>query len=318
MRQTNFGDVSGSVLGFGCGSVLGRVGRGASLRAMGCAWEEGITVFDTARSYGFGEAEGVLGEFLRGRREQAVVMTKFGIMPQKQSALKRVAVPIVRAAMKVPGVRKVLRGGGGSSAAHGEFTVAGLRASLEESLRQLRTEYVNVLFLHEASPGALRQEDLWEELAKLVQAGKVRRVGLYGEVSVVAAGLAAGLGMGAMQFGADAFDPVAAGFGREMLLVANHPFGGEARVARVMAALREMAGDDAVSEELRKKLRDGDWAMVTEAIFGMALRRADALVLSMMRKDHVRENVRAVERGRFTDGELEILTERMLETGLRG
>jgi len=297
----------------------GRVGRGASLRAMGCAWEEGITVFDTARSYGFGEAEGVLGEFLRGRREQAVVMTKFGILPQKQGALKRVAVPIVRAAMKVPGVRKVLRGGGGSAAARGEFTVAGLRASLEESLRQLRTEYVDVLFLHEATPGALQQEDLWEELAKLVQAGKVRRVGLYGGVSVVAEGLVAGLsGLGAVQFGADAFDPVAGGFGREMLLVANHPFGGEARVARVMAALREMAGDDAVSEELRKKLRDGDWAMVTEAIFGMALRRADALVLSMMRKDHVRENVRAVERGRFTDGELETLTERMLGTGLRG
>ena len=309
----------GSVLGFGCGSVLGRVGRGASLRAMGCAGEEGITVFDTARSYGFGEAEGVLGEFLRGKREQAVVMTKFGIMPQKQSALKRVAVPVVRAAMKVPGVRKVLRGGGGSAAAHGEFTVAGLRASLEESLRQLRTEYVDVLFLHEATSGALQQEDLWEELAKLVQAGKVRRVGLYGGVSVVTEGLGAGLSaLGAMQFGADAFDPAVAGFAREMLLVANHPFGGEARVARVMAALREMAGDDAVSKELRKKLRDGDWAMVTEAIFGMALRRADALVLSMMRKDHVRENVRAVERGRFTDGELEILAARMLGTGLRG
>ena len=325
MRQTDFGgmlgsalgSVRGSVLGFGCGSVLGRVGRSASLRAMGCAWEEGITVFDTARSYGFGEAEGVLGEFLRGKREQAVVMTKFGILPQRQSALTKAAMPVVRAAMKVPGARKVLRRGGGA-AAHGEFTVPGLRASLEESLRQLQTEYVDVLFLHEASPGALRQEDLWEELAKLVQAGKVRQVGLYGELSVVAAGLAAGLGMGAMQFGADAFDPVAAGFGREVLLVANHPFGGEARVARVMAALGEMAGDPTVPEGLREKLRGGDWAMVTEAIFGMALRRADALVLSMMREDHVRENVRAVEKGRFTDGELEILMERMLGTELRG
>ena len=111
MRQTDFGgmlgsalgSVRGSVLGFGCGSVLGRVGRSASLRAMECAWEEGITVFDTARSYGFGEAEGVLAEFLRGKREQAVVMTKFGILPQRQSALTKAAMPVVRAAMKVPG-----------------------------------------------------------------------------------------------------------------------------------------------------------------------------------------------------------------------
>lgn len=318
MRQVNYGETSGSVLGFGCGSVLGRVGRRASLRAMGCAWEAGITAFDTARSYGFGEAEGVLGEFLGGRREQAVVMTKFGIMPRKQSALKKLAVPVVRAAMKVPGVRKVLRGSGGSGgAAQGEFTVAGLRTSLEESLRQLRTEYVDVLFLHEASPEALRQEDLWKTLALLVQAGKVRRVGLYGGVSMVAEGLASGLdGLGAVQFGADAFDPVVAGFGREMLLVANHPFGGEARVARMEAVLRKMAGDEAVAvelrEELREKLRGGDWGMVTEAVFGMALQGADALVLSMMREEHIRENVRAVEKGRFTVEELGVLRERML------
>ena len=234
-------------------------------------------------------------------------------MPRKQSALKKLAVPVVRAAMKVPGVRKVLRGSGGGGAALGEFTVAGLRASLEESLQRLRTEYVDVLFLHEASPEALRQEDLWKTLALLVQAGKVRRVGLYGGVSMVAEGLASGLdGLGAVQFGADAFDPVVDGFGREMLLVANHPFGGEARVARMEAVLREMAGDEAVPEELREKLRGGDWGMVTEAVFGMALQGADALVLSMMREEHIRENVRAVEKGRFTVEELGVLRERML------
>src|SRR5580658_10577636 len=98
MRQSVCGETRTSALGFGCGSVMGRVGRGASLRAMNAAWEAGITLFDTARSYGFGEAEAVLGEFLRGKREQAVVATKFGIAPRKLSPLKRVAVPIVRAA----------------------------------------------------------------------------------------------------------------------------------------------------------------------------------------------------------------------------
>ena len=80
------------MLGFGCGSVLGRVGHSASLRAMNIAWDQGITLFDTARNYGFGGAEALLGEFLRGKRAQAIVATKFGINPQKQNALKRAAV----------------------------------------------------------------------------------------------------------------------------------------------------------------------------------------------------------------------------------
>src|SRR5580704_5522793 len=61
MLESVCGSLRTSVLGFGCGSVMGRVGRSASLRAMDAAWESGITLFDTARSYGFGEAEAVGG-----------------------------------------------------------------------------------------------------------------------------------------------------------------------------------------------------------------------------------------------------------------
>jgi aryl-alcohol dehydrogenase-like predicted oxidoreductase len=93
---------------------MGRVGRGASLRAMNIAWDQGITLFDTARSYGFGEAEAVLGEFLRGKRAQAVVATKFGIIPQKLNAVERAAVPVVRAARKVPRFRKLFAQSGNS------------------------------------------------------------------------------------------------------------------------------------------------------------------------------------------------------------
>src|ERR1700693_2773414 len=60
MRHSTCGEIRTSVLGFGCGSVLGRVGRGASLRAMHIAWDAGIPLFDTARSYGSGDAEAVL------------------------------------------------------------------------------------------------------------------------------------------------------------------------------------------------------------------------------------------------------------------
>ena len=301
---------------------MGRVGRAASLRAMNAAWDAGIRLFDTARSYGFGEAEGVLGEFLKGKREEAFVATKFGITPQTLSPLKRIAVPMVRVAKQVPGVGGLMKRGGSGSVVHGEFSVAGLRSSLEASLRALKTDRVDALFLHEATAAVFRQDDLIAELEGLVRAGKVLRVGLYGSAAVCAEGLGHGPEVfRAMQFGADLFNPVAMGIAeghqRGALMIGNHPFGSEDRVARVTAMLAAMAVDDAVPEELRDKL----WGLSTdgalEALLGMILDSAgvDALVFSMMQQKHVQQNVRAVEMCRFSAGELGLMRARMLGAG---
>jgi aryl-alcohol dehydrogenase-like predicted oxidoreductase len=262
----------------------------------------------------------VLGEFLQGKRDQAVVATKFGLAPQQQSALKRAALPLVRAALKMPGVRGVLHKGGSSEHKRsGVFTVEGLRTSLEESLRQLRTDRVDVLFLHEATAAAVHQHDLMAELDAIVQAGKVLRVGLYADAGVIAEGIANGPStLSAMQFGANAFDPMVAGFTahnpRSMFLIANHPFGGTQRVKRTQAILSAMSADEKVTAELRQKLRNTDWQAVTEAIFGMVLDGTEthALVLSMMDTDHLRTNARAVEQNRFSTAELGLMRERLL------
>lgn len=321
MRESVCGAMRTSVLGFGCGSVLGRVGRGTSLRAMGTAWDAGIRLFDTARSYGFGEAEAVLGEFLRGKREQAVIATKYGIAPQRQSAVKRVAVPVARAAMRVPGVRGMLRGGGGGSkeVTYGQFSVEGLRESVETSLRALQTDRVDVLFLHEATTAVLQQQELMRELDAMVQAGKVLRVGLYASAGVVAEGMAHGPAtLTAMQFGGDVFDPAAAGVlaenPRGMLLIANHPFGSVERMTRVALAMVAMSKDELTPVELREKLRGADWSAVLEAVLGVILEgtEAHALVFSMMRADHLKANVRAVEECRFTADELGLIRKRLL------
>jgi aryl-alcohol dehydrogenase-like predicted oxidoreductase len=310
------------VLGFGCGSVLGRVGRGASLRAMEAAWDAGITLFDTARSYGFGGAEAVLGEFLRGKREKAVVTTKFGIAPQKQSGLRRMIVPVARAAMQAPGVRGLVHGRRKREITYGQFTVAGLRESIETSLRELHTDRIDVLFLHEAGAEAMHQQDLMAELDALVRTGKVLRAGLYAGAEVVAEGMANGPAtLTAMQFGADYFDPVVAGLmehdPRGVFLIANHPFGGEQRVARTRGALAAMSNDETVPVELRDKLRGGDWPGLLEAIFGVILSGTGihVLVFSMMRENHLRANVRAVENSRFTVAELALIRERLLRSG---
>jgi aryl-alcohol dehydrogenase-like predicted oxidoreductase len=324
MLESKSGNLTTSVLGFGCGSVMGRIGRTASLRAMHAAWDAGITLYDTARSYGYGEAEAVLGEFLRGKRDHAVIATKYGIEPQPQSSLKRIVIPAVRAAMKVspPGIRKVLRRGSDAKSALGNFTVQGLRGSVERSLRALETDYVDILFLHEASAQTIRDGELMSELERLVQEGKVLRAGLYARANVIAVSMVScPQVITAMQFSADPFDSDAATIARHksdhMLLVGNHPFGSPERVARVKAALAKAAASHAAPADLREKLRDNGPQALLEALLGIALYGMGnhALVFSMMRPDHLRANVRALESNRFSSGELLFLRNSLRYTG---
>jgi aryl-alcohol dehydrogenase-like predicted oxidoreductase len=290
---------------------------------MATAWDLGITLFDTARSYGFGEAEAVLGEFLRGKRDRAVVATKYGIPPQRQSALKRIIIPVARAALRVPGVRGLKRGRGSLEVTFGQFTVTGLRKSIETSLRELRTDYIDVLFLHEATKESMHRHDLMAELDSLVQQGKVLRVGLYAGADVVADGLASGPAtLTAMQFGGNFLDPSASRImqqnPRGMFLIANHPFGSEKRVAATKAVLAAMSGDGTVPAELRDKLRGDDWQRTLEVIFGVLLdgNCTHALVFSMMRNDHLCANARAIENNRFTGAELAFIRGRFLDSSL--
>ena len=304
-----------SVLGFGCGAVLGRVGRGKSLRAMEEAWDAGITLFDTARSYGYGEAEGLLGEFLAGKREQAVIATKFGILPERQQAWKQMAKPLVRGLLKLaPGARSVLRRGIATQLNPGQFTVPVLRASLEESLRRLRTEYVDVLFLHSAPASALQQEDLMAELEKVVAEGKVRVAGLSTEPEEV--GLALRLQVpviGAMQFPANVFDlgvtaHTRAAAGR-CFFVANHPFGGVMRVEESLRKIADLATSSALPVELREKLKEESNLLLADVVFSVILRGTgvDAVVPAMMKVENLATNVKAVADSRFTDAEVEVL-----------
>jgi aryl-alcohol dehydrogenase-like predicted oxidoreductase len=287
---------------------------------MGVAWDSGITLFDTARSYGFGEAERVLGEFLQGKRYRAIVATKYGIAPQRQSAAKRIAVEVARAAFKVPGVRGLVRGKGTGARTFGQFSAEGLRASVETSLRELRTDYIDVLFLHEASEAVLQSAGLMLAIEGLVGAGKVLRVGLYAGTDVIDSTIEnVPTTIGAAQFGADPFSPLVAGFAarnqREILLVGNHPFGSEDRMGRFAATLYASSRDETVPTELREKLKDGGDQMILDALLGLGLQASGlhTMVFSMMRRDHLEANVRAAEKCRFTATELKLIQQRILQ-----
>ena len=68
-------------LGFGCVQLTTHREASEAVSMLERAFALGITHFDVARAYGFGRAEGILGKFLRGRRDQVTVATKLGLHP---------------------------------------------------------------------------------------------------------------------------------------------------------------------------------------------------------------------------------------------
>ena len=81
-------------LGFGCSSIMGGLGYRESLNVLESAWNAGIRHFDVAPAYGYGEAEGCLGEFMRRHQGQMTVTTKFGIPPAAGALLAASFAPL--------------------------------------------------------------------------------------------------------------------------------------------------------------------------------------------------------------------------------
>lgn len=130
-----------------------------------------------ARSYGSGEAERVLGEFARTRRDEITITSKFGIRPvaaTRGSAIRYLARRTMRLS---PRVRSALGRQGARLVHQHEFSPDKARTSLEASLGELRTDYIDIFLLHEA-----RHEDCSDDLLgfleEAVNVGKIRAFGV--------------------------------------------------------------------------------------------------------------------------------------------
>lgn len=170
-----------SHLGYGCSQLMGGITRRESIVLLETAFDAGIRHFDTAPSYGYGQAESVLGEALRSRRDQITITTKFGIRPPPSRNLmamaRRIVLPVVR---RVPSVRLRLSRAAGGLKSRARFSPEELRRSVEASLAALRTDYIDILLLHEATVGDLGNE-LFAELEENVRRGKICSFGIGSE-----------------------------------------------------------------------------------------------------------------------------------------
>jgi D-threo-aldose 1-dehydrogenase len=171
-------DIKIPVLGFGCSSLTG-VSRKDASKLLGNAFDAGIRHFDVARYYGYGEAERILGGFVKSRRAEVTITTKFGIQPPGRTSLLGLAVQIGGGFVRLlPRTRSFMQRRGKAFVRSGAFSVADAQKSLELSLLTLGTDFVDYYLLHDYEVDEHSAEDLVRLLEGVVKSGKVRHFGI--------------------------------------------------------------------------------------------------------------------------------------------
>jgi aryl-alcohol dehydrogenase-like predicted oxidoreductase len=139
-----------SVVGLGCNNFGGRLDVARTRAVVDAAIDEGITLLDTAETYGGnGASELALGEVLKGRRDQVVLASKFGHQGADM-------------------------GYGPAAGAKGGRSY--IKIAVEKSLTRLQTDYLDLYQLHTPDPVTPIEETL-AALDDLVTEGKVRYLG---------------------------------------------------------------------------------------------------------------------------------------------
>jgi aryl-alcohol dehydrogenase-like predicted oxidoreductase len=138
-----------SVVGLGTNNFGMKLDFDDSRKVVDAAFDAGITLFDTADSYGTSEER--LGELLVGRRDDVIIATKFG-----------------------SDVRRLGNDNGADWGARGSRRY--IRRAVEASLRRLRTDWIDLYQLHRPDPQTPIEETLGA-LTELVREGKVRYLG---------------------------------------------------------------------------------------------------------------------------------------------
>jgi aryl-alcohol dehydrogenase-like predicted oxidoreductase len=144
VRCKRLGELEVSVVGLGCNNFGGRVDLDGTRAVVDGALEAGINHLDTANIYGNkGGSERFLGELLEGRRDRVVLATKFGMD----------------------------MGDGETARGRRDY----VRRAVEDSLRRLRTDRVDLLYYHRPD-GVTPFEETLEAMSELADEGKARQL----------------------------------------------------------------------------------------------------------------------------------------------
>jgi len=290
-------DAPQSAIGFGCASLGSRVSAAAGERALMRAFDAGVTWYDVAPPYGAGEAERIVGRFLRGRREQLTVCTKVGLAPPARNGLMRAVYTLGRPFVGVLSeARRSFRRISVTRNVKLPLTPELIEQSLHTSLRQLDTDYVDVLALHDPDPDDVVRPEIIGMLERMVARGHARRLGVAGKPSACVAALGDGLPFTVVQV---ADDPAVSPLPRLMQLaqrptatVTHSILGVDGAMHRLIARLKE---DGARRQMLANAGYDGTLGQMVASLLidrALASNRQGVVLLSMFDAAHLAENIK--------------------------
>lgn len=235
--------VETSALGMGCASLGSRISAAKGHEALERAWAAGVRWYDVAPAYGAGEAEGLLGDFLKSKpADAAQICTKVGLLPPPQSMAKKLVRTVLRPAVGALGpLRAMIRKSGATANHKTPLSPDLLRNSLEQSLVRLQVEQVTLYALHNADPADLQRDEILRVLEDLIAAGKTRAVAVAGDGDAALAACAKGAPFAAVQLAHPAQDlaPLQAAQTANLDAITHSVFGVAGELATLEQRLRQ-------------------------------------------------------------------------------
>lgn len=167
-RSLGSSGIEASVVGLGTWAIGGWMWGGTNeddaVKAIHSAIDAGINLVDTAPVYGFGLSEEIVGRAIKGRRDKVVLATKCGLIWHEQKGEFFFASD------------EKHRTEGGSSNIYKYLAPEMIRYEVEQSLKRLGTDHIDLLQTHYQDPTTPIAETM-DTLMKLKQEGKVRAIG---------------------------------------------------------------------------------------------------------------------------------------------
>lgn len=159
-RQIGKSGVSASAVGLGTwaigGWMWGGTDEAASIRAIEASIEAGVSLIDTAPAYGLGRSEEIVGKAIKGKRDKVVIATKCGLnwhSGKGNHFFDQDGKPV-----------------------HRYLGADGIAHEIEQSLRRLGTDYIDLYITHWQDPTTPIAETM-AALERLKAAGKIRAIG---------------------------------------------------------------------------------------------------------------------------------------------
>ncbi|GAA4329311.1 aldo/keto reductase [Mucilaginibacter gynuensis] len=142
------GRIGLGAMGMSAYYTMGEGNEAESIKTIHRAIELGVTLIDTAEVYGPYTNEELVGKALKGKRDQVVMATKFGVISHRNGGINAM-----------------------------DSNPDNIRVAVEGSLRRLQTDYIDLYYQHRVDPNT-PIEDTVGTLSQLVKEGKIRHIGL--------------------------------------------------------------------------------------------------------------------------------------------